>query len=142
MAPRGAAPSVAVTGSGRAVEGLSSIASACPTPATSALPAVTTIDVDTPSANEGPVPASTDTGAGTMLCAASDASGEDAGIRTGTGTAGGGGAHADITSANARTAEIRAAESLLRMGAIIIAQGGEDNGKAVARAAGGEASPA
>lgn len=64
-----------------------------------------------PRANDGPVPASTDTGTGTRVCAPSAASGEAAEARTGAGTTGRAGAHAALApasmSANARGAAER-----------------------------------
>ena len=98
------------------------------------------IDVVTPSANDGPVPASTDAGTGTILCSPSERSGEEDGLRAGAGTGGVGGVHADMASANAMAAVMRAAELLLPMGAIIIARGGEDTSKTVARSGVAEAS--
>ncbi len=59
-----------------------------------------------PMAKDDPAPASTDSGAGTRVCAPSVASGVAAGARTGAETGGRAGAHAELAhasmSANAR----------------------------------------
>src|SRR3954464_14493539 len=109
MAPRGTAPSAALTGRRYPLDGRSIVASISPTRAASALPAGTTSVLAEVSRNGAPLPAITDDGAGTTACDVNDAS---AGCcRSGTGAVVAGAWHAP-TAHMSRTAAVLRTEAI------------------------------